>query len=57
MIDIEPSRGNDIKMAKTAFSIALINKEGKLRLSDIEQYLGRAARDMDLPKGLVLYIN
>ena len=44
-------------MAKNAFSLALINKDGDMRLSDMELYLGRAARDMDLPKGLVIYIN
>ena len=57
MLDIVRSRGLDFKMKTNGYSIALVNRDGDLRISDIEQFLGRAARDQDVGRGAVHYVN
>ena len=53
----EQSRGNDFKMTKNAYCAALIDQKGPFRIADLEQFVGRGSRDMDVPQGVVLYVN
>ena len=45
LINMDQSRGNDFKFLSNAYSIAVINRAGDLRKSDIEQFMGRGSRD------------
>ena len=57
VLDTIRSRGLDFKMKTNGYSIAIVDRDGDLRISDIEEFLGRAARDQDVGRGVVYYVN